>query len=128
MVRSPSREPPPIGASPWGSARSRANRSKRSVRVCDQVLFQMYWSGDRDTMIQRLDRAKSAGAKGIILTLDWSFANGRDWGSPWIPETIDLRAAVKFAPDVLARPALVLVVREDRSPARSHDPQYGQAR
>jgi L-lactate dehydrogenase (cytochrome)/glycolate oxidase len=72
--------------------------------VCDQVLFQMYWSGDRDTMIQRLDRAKSAGAKGIILTLDWSFANGRDWGSPWIPERIDLRAALKLAPDVLVRP------------------------
>jgi heme/flavin dehydrogenase (mycofactocin system) len=72
--------------------------------VCDQVLFQMYWSGDRDTMIQRLDRAKSAGAKGIILTLDWSFANGRDWGSPWIPERIDLRAALKLAPDILVRP------------------------
>ncbi|MGA2123848.1 MAG: pre-mycofactocin synthase MftD [Acidimicrobiales bacterium] len=72
--------------------------------VCDQVLFQMYWSGDRDTMIQRLERAKSAGAKGIILTLDWSFSNGRDWGSPWIPEKIDLKAAVKFAPDVLTHP------------------------
>jgi heme/flavin dehydrogenase (mycofactocin system) len=72
--------------------------------VCNQVLFQMYWSGDRDTMIQRLDRAKSAGAKGIILTLDWSFANGRDWGSPSIPERIDLRAMLKLAPDVLVRP------------------------
>ncbi|HEY1761415.1 MAG TPA: pre-mycofactocin synthase MftD [Acidimicrobiales bacterium] len=72
--------------------------------VCDQVLFQMYWSGDRDTMIQRLDRAKSAGAKGIILTLDWSFANGRDWGSPSIPERIDFRAMLKLAPDVLVRP------------------------
>src|SRR6204780_5080991 len=64
--------------------------------ACDQVLFQMYWSGDRDTMIQRLDRAKSAGAKGIILTLDWSFANGRDWGSPWIPERVDLHAMLKL--------------------------------
>jgi heme/flavin dehydrogenase (mycofactocin system) len=72
--------------------------------VCDQVLFQMYWSGDRDTMVQRLERAKDAGAKGIILTLDWSFANGRDWGSPWIPEKVDLKAAMKFAPDVLTHP------------------------
>ncbi len=72
--------------------------------ACDQVLFQMYWSGDRDTMIQRLERARSAGAKGIILTLDWSFSNGRDWGSPWIPEKIDLTAAVKFAPDVFSHP------------------------
>jgi L-lactate dehydrogenase (cytochrome)/glycolate oxidase len=72
--------------------------------ACDQVLFQMYWSGDRDTMTQRLERAKAAGAKGIILTLDWSFANGRDWGSPWIPEKIDVKAALRFAPEALRRP------------------------
>jgi L-lactate dehydrogenase (cytochrome)/glycolate oxidase len=82
-----------------------ASRSLEEVcGVSDQILFQMYWSGDRDTMVQRLERAKNAGAKGIILTLDWSFSNGRDWGSPWIPDTIDLKAVMKLAPDVLARP------------------------
>jgi pre-mycofactocin synthase len=70
----------------------------------DQVFFQMYWSGERDVMLQRLERAKVAGARGIILTLDWSFSNGRDWGSPWIPERIDLKVALKMAPQVLARP------------------------
>jgi isopentenyl diphosphate isomerase/L-lactate dehydrogenase-like FMN-dependent dehydrogenase len=64
----------------------------------------MYWSGGRDTMVQRLQRAQAAGAKGIILTLDWSFSNGRDWGSPWIPDKIDLKAMVKLAPEVLVRP------------------------
>jgi L-lactate dehydrogenase (cytochrome)/glycolate oxidase len=72
--------------------------------VNSQVLFQMYWSGTRDQMLQRLERAKSAGAKGVILTLDWSFANGRDWGSPWIPDKIDAKAVLKLAPEVLARP------------------------
>jgi L-lactate dehydrogenase (cytochrome)/glycolate oxidase len=82
-----------------------ASRSLEDVcGVSDQILFQMYWSGDRDTMVQRLERAKNAGAKGIILTLDWSFSNGRDWGSPWIPDAIDLKAVLKLAPDVLARP------------------------
>lgn len=70
----------------------------------NQVFFQMYWSGHRDTMVQRLERARAAGAKGIILTLDWSFSNGRDWGSPWIPDKIDLKAVAKLAPQVVARP------------------------
>ena len=81
--------------------------SKSLEDVCavnSQVFFQMYWSGGRDTMVQRLQRAQAAGAKGIILTLDWSFSNGRDWGSPWIPDKIDLKAMVKLAPEVLARP------------------------
>jgi L-lactate dehydrogenase (cytochrome)/glycolate oxidase len=82
-----------------------ASRSVEDVcAVNEQVLFQLYWSGSRDTLLQRLERAKNAGAKGIILTLDWSFANGRDWGSPWIPEKINLKAVAKLAPGVLARP------------------------
>src|ERR1019366_1356367 len=82
-----------------------ASRSVEDVcAVNDQVLFQLYWSGSRDTLLQRLERAKNAGAKGIILTLDWSFANGRDWGSPWIPEKVDLKTMAKLAPSVLARP------------------------
>ncbi|HVA70059.1 MAG TPA: pre-mycofactocin synthase MftD [Acidimicrobiales bacterium] len=82
-----------------------ASRSIEDVcAVNDQVLFQLYWSGNRDTLLQRLERAKNAGAKGIILTLDWSFANGRDWGSPWIPDKINLKAVAKLAPGVLARP------------------------
>jgi L-lactate dehydrogenase (cytochrome)/glycolate oxidase len=82
-----------------------AGRSIEDVTAVNrQVFFQMYWSGDRDTMIERLRRAETAGAKGIILTLDWTFSNGRDWGSPWIPEKIDLKAVVKLAPEVLARP------------------------
>jgi len=82
-----------------------ASRSLEEVcAVNNQVFFQMYWSGGRDVMLQRLSRAKEAGAKGIIVTLDWSFSNGRDWGSPWIPDKINAKAVVKLAPEVLARP------------------------
>ena len=82
-----------------------ASKSVEEVAaVNSQVLFQMYWCGDRDTLVQRMERARAAGAKGLIITLDWSFSNGRDWGSPWIPERIDLKAMLKLSPEVLARP------------------------
>ncbi len=82
-----------------------ASRSVEEVAaVNDKTLFQIYWCGDKDVLVQRMERAHAAGAKGIIVTLDWSFSNGRDWGSPWIPEKVDLKAAVKLAPEVLARP------------------------
>ncbi|MFC7404738.1 pre-mycofactocin synthase MftD [Georgenia alba] len=72
------------------------------------TLFQVYWTGSREDMVRRMDRARAAGAKGLIATLDWSFSNGRDWGSPWIPERIDLKTAVRLAPQVLPRPAWLL--------------------
>ncbi|MGQ4616133.1 pre-mycofactocin synthase MftD [Nocardia sp. R7R-8] len=68
------------------------------------TFFQLYWCGGKDEIRQRMDRAERAGAIGLILTLDWSFSHGRDWGSPVIPEKLDLRTMVKFAPQTLARP------------------------
>ncbi len=67
------------------------------------TLFQVYWSGARDEMVHRLERAKAAGAKGLIATLDWSFSHGRDWGSPQIPERLTLGAAINFSPHALQR-------------------------
>lgn len=74
------------------------------VEANPNTFFQMYWTGDRDVMIQRMDRARAAGAKGLIATLDWSFSMGRDWGSPEIPEKVDLKTALKFAPQVMRKP------------------------
>jgi heme/flavin dehydrogenase (mycofactocin system) len=71
------------------------------------LFFQVYWSGSKDAILQRIERARRAGAKALIVTLDWSFSNGRDWGSPAIPEKMDLRAVVRFAPEGLTRPRYV---------------------
>jgi len=68
------------------------------------TFFQMYWTGDRDTMIQRMQRAHAAGSKGLIATLDWSFSMGRDWGSPEIPEQVDFKTMVRMAPKVASKP------------------------
>src|SRR5215213_6995885 len=74
------------------------------VAANPQTFFQMYWVGTREEMLARMDRAKKAGAVGLIATLDWSFAYGRDWGSPFIPEKIDVEAARRYAPQVLVKP------------------------
>ncbi|WP_169988456.1 pre-mycofactocin synthase MftD [Microbispora sp. H10836] len=73
-----------------------------------QTFFQMYWMGAKDSMTAHMERARAAGVKGLIVTLDWTFSYGRDWGSPWIPERLDLKAVVKFAPQGLARPRWLL--------------------
>jgi heme/flavin dehydrogenase (mycofactocin system) len=69
-----------------------------------KTFFQLYWVGDRDVMAAKVDRAKRAGAAGLIATLDWSFSYGRDWGSPFIPEKINLEAVRRYAPQVALKP------------------------
>jgi heme/flavin dehydrogenase (mycofactocin system) len=73
-----------------------------------KVMFQTYWAGSRDEIRQRVERAQAAGAVGLIATLDWSFSHGRDWGSPFIPEKINVEAARRYAPEVLRRPRWLL--------------------
>src|ERR1700733_6595309 len=69
-----------------------------------KLFFQVYWSGGRDVIAARVERAREAGAVGLIVTTDWSFSHGRDWGSPKIPEQMDLRTMLRMAPEVIARP------------------------
>ncbi len=78
------------------------------VAANPQTFFQVYWMGSRDVMVRRLERARAAGVKGLIVTLDWSFSMGRDWGSPAIPERLDLKAMARFAPEGLTRPRWLL--------------------
>jgi heme/flavin dehydrogenase (mycofactocin system) len=74
------------------------------VAANPQTVFQLYWCGTREQMQQRVERARTAGVVGLIVTLDWSFSHGRDWGSPMIPEKIDFKTAMKFAPQTIIRP------------------------
>src|SRR4051812_1099047 len=111
------------------------------VAANPQTFFQMYWVGTREEMLARMDRARRAGAVGMIATLDWSFAYGRDWGSPFIPEKINFEAARRYAPQVLARPRWLLdfartgkvpdltvpnMVAEPGAPAPTFFGAYGQ--
>ncbi|MET9014013.1 pre-mycofactocin synthase MftD [Streptomyces olivaceoviridis] len=78
------------------------------VAANPRTFFQMYWMGSKDAMLRRVQHARDAGAKALIVTLDWSFSHGRDWGSPKIPERLDLKAMARFAPEALARPRWLL--------------------
>src|SRR5215469_16893576 len=87
------------------------------VAANPQTFFQIYWCGSRDQILARVERARKAGAVGLILTADWTFSHSRDWGSPHIPDKIDLRAALQHAPEVLRRPRwLASFVRAGKLP------------
>jgi heme/flavin dehydrogenase (mycofactocin system) len=79
-----------------------------------KTFFQVYWSGGREVIAERVDRARAAGCVGLIATLDWSFSMGRDWGSPRIPERVNVKEALRFAPQALARPRWLAYVARTR--------------
>jgi heme/flavin dehydrogenase (mycofactocin system) len=69
-----------------------------------KLFFQVYWLGGRDAIAARVQRARDAGAVGLIVTTDWSFSHGRDWGSPKIPEKMSLGTIVSMLPELVSRP------------------------
>src|SRR3954453_22709174 len=73
-----------------------------------QTFFQIYWAGDRDSILARIGRARAAGAAGVILTLDWSFVHSRDWGSPKIPQAIDFTTVREHALESAIKPRWLL--------------------
>ena len=99
------------GTAEAGTAMGLSSFGSMPVEIVAQanpkLFFQTYWSGSKDQIVQRIERARQAGAKGLIVTLDWSFANGRDWGSPAIPEKMDLRTLIRLAPEGVLKPGYV---------------------
>ncbi|MGW7492592.1 pre-mycofactocin synthase MftD [Streptomyces sp. NPDC054786] len=92
-----------IGLSSFGS-----KPVEEVVEANPATFFQIYWSGTREEILARMERARSAGAAGLIATLDWSFSHARDWGSPHIPERLTLKEALRFAPQGLTHPGWLL--------------------
>jgi heme/flavin dehydrogenase (mycofactocin system) len=88
-----------IGLSSFGS-----KPVEEVVSANPQTFFQIYWAGSRDDIAARVERARAAGCVAMILTSDWSFTHSRDWGSPAIPERVNLRAMLRFAPEAITHP------------------------
>lgn len=89
---------------PMGLSSFASKPVEEVTAVNDNTFFQMYWTGSREAMVQRMERARAAGAVGLISTTDWSFSVGRDWGSPAIPERMNFAALYKMAPEGVRRP------------------------
>jgi pre-mycofactocin synthase len=87
------------------------------VAANPRTFFQIYWCGSRDQISARLERARKAGAVGLILTADWTFSHSRDWGSPKIPDRTNLRTILRHAPETVIRPRwLAMYARTGRPP------------
>lgn len=87
------------------SLSSFASKPVEEVAAAGATLhYQVYWQGGRDTIARRLERARAAGATAVIVTLDWSFSHGRDWGSPQIPEKVDFKTILGYVPVAITRP------------------------
>jgi heme/flavin dehydrogenase (mycofactocin system) len=52
------------------------------VKVNPLAFHQMFWLGSREKMEAIVERARNAGAKALIVTLDFVFAHRKDWGTP----------------------------------------------
>ncbi len=90
-----------------------------------KLFFQLYWLGGRDAIAARVERARAAGAVGLIVTTDWSFSHGRDWGSPKIPAQMDLATMVKMMPEGLTRPRWMLQWARTLRPPNLRVPNQG---
>jgi heme/flavin dehydrogenase (mycofactocin system) len=86
------------------------------VAANPQTFFQTYWCGTRDRLTERLERAKQAGVAGLIITLDWQFSHGRDWGSPRIPDKLDVKTMLSLAPETIIRPRWLLAYARSGGP------------
>lgn len=113
-----------------GTAMSLSSFASKSIEevvaVNGKVFFQIYWLGGRDAISERVQRAKDAGAVGLISTTDWSFSHGRDWGSPKIPEQMDLATILKMSPEVLTKPRWLFQFGKKLRPPDLRVPNQGR--
>ncbi|MBS1693646.1 MAG: mycofactocin biosynthesis FMN-dependent deaminase MftD [Actinobacteria bacterium] len=96
------------------------------VAVNGKIFFQIYWLGSRDEIAERVHRARAAGAVGMIATTDWSFSEGRDWGSPRIPQTMNLGTMLRMCPEVVTKPGWLYAFGKRLRPPDLRVPNEGR--
>ena len=74
------------------------------------VFYQVYFAGGRAGARIAIDRAREAGCRAVIVTVDTAAAAGREerLRGGAIPRQVDLRTALRYAPEMVTKPAWVL--------------------
>lgn len=92
----------PIALSNYGS------RSIEDVgRANSNVFQQLYWIGGRDEMIARAERGRAAGAKAVILSIDYVHNYRTDWRKALIPDRMGFWDILKYIPQTILKPYYV---------------------
>ena len=70
------------------------------------VFYQVYFAGGRTGAGLAIDRARDAGCRAVIVTVDTAAAAGREerLRGGAIPRQVDLRTALRYAPEMVTRP------------------------
>lgn len=113
VARAAARAGTAMGLSSWAS-----DSVVDVTRANPNTIFQLYWVGTRDEIEARVEAARKAGAKALIVTLDWSFTPRRDWGVPPAPPSdMSMRTMATLAPYAVSRPVwLANYLRQGRIP------------
>jgi pre-mycofactocin synthase len=76
------------------------------------IFYQLYYIGGRDASAPIIERVKRAGCHGLVITVDAAVplkAQDRPYRDRAVlPAGLDVRSAVRFAPQVVTRPAWLL--------------------
>ncbi len=75
------------------------------------VWFQLYMLGGREGSAIAIERAKQAGCRVLIITVDFAaLSGGQDYqrGHPGVPDRVDIPTAIKYAPEMVTRPLWAL--------------------
>ncbi|WP_193606744.1 pre-mycofactocin synthase MftD [Nocardioides lijunqiniae] len=100
VARAAARAGTAMGLSSWAS-----DAVADVTRANDKTIFQLYWVGTKPQIEARVEAARAAGAKALIVTLDWSHTPRRDWGVPPAPPSdMSPRTMATLAPEALSRP------------------------
>ena len=113
----------------WGCRRSPASRSRRSSPPTRRPSSSCTGRAPKDVNRWPASSGRRRPAPpGIIVTLDWSFSQGRDWGSPHIPRAARPQDDGAVRARGAAPAGLGAALGAQRRAARPHRPEHGAAR